>query len=266
MKSLIVLTALLVSNVVFGQALINNRIPNNTNPSEPPGLVYEDDTLYSNSYFFEMGFRLDSNKFSSSEQTNCNRWVPYGYWLYDRHPNNSSGRWMIGVGGNQRLCYQDQPRYSWGHGNFDIQFDLELDTCYLLTATRESNGLLTVTLNGQSQTWPEWSGDVSYRAGNNGVGVGREVNGYHYWDGADSFPGDIYYLNDNGNVLTFDDPSQVTGNASLGISECSSGTIPPPPPPPEPEPEPTQCEIDPNSVECDCETTPHPACEVCLIN
>jgi hypothetical protein len=248
---------MLLSSTAFSQALISNRIPDNTDPAEPPGYVYSDTTLYSNSYFFEIGFRIDSTKFSSSESSSCNGWIPEGYWLYDRHPNSNNGRWMIGVGGNQRLCFQDQPQYSWGFGQFSLQFDTELDTCHMLTATRSQGGLLTVTLDGVTQTVNEWSGSVSYRGGNNGIGIGREVNGFDYWAGADSFPGEVYYLNDNGNVLTFQS-NQVTGNASIGASVCT-GAPPPPPPPPM-----TECEIDPNSVECACETTPHPACTACL--
>lgn len=245
-----------VSVDAFGQALISNRIEGYS-VTEPPGLVYFDDTIYSESFYFQIGFRIDADKFSSEQRSNCDLWTPEGYWLYDRHPNGADGRWMITLGGDGQICFKDMPAYSWGHESWNLQFPTRLDTCHMLTAERKADGTLTVTLDDDSQTVRESADNgPSWRGGPNGIGVGREVNGFHARDGVDSFPGEIYYLNDNGHVLAFDGSSRVTGNASLGTSACAD-RIPKSPPP-------TVCETDPGGIECVCETNPHPACNVCL--
>ena len=249
----------LTSVSAFGQALISNPIQGIR--SEPPGLVYSDGQQTVTNLDFRIDFKLDSTKMSQSATSyGCFNWTPNGFWLYDRHPNTGYGRWMITLSRAGQLCFKDMP----DQGTNTLEFqNIDADVCHSLTATH-SSGALVITLDGVSQSISTGIESPTYRSGPNGIGVGREVNGYHDRWGNDSFPGDIYYLNDNGRILAFDDPGQITGNASLGLSSCEGGIQPPPPPPPPPAP--TECEIDPYSVHCACETNPHPACDVCLID
>ena len=251
---------LFASGTTFAQALISDRIsPSASQGSEPPGYVYSDgrETI-SDTYYFQIGFRIDSSKFDSDHIGNgCDGWTPTGYWLFDRHPGSYGGRWMVTVGGDGQLCFKDMPAFSWGMQEFAFEFDTQPDTCHMLTAELLSDGTLTVTLDGVSQTAQQWNGeDATYRSGANGIGVAREVNGYHSRGGNDSFPGEIFYLNDNGRVLDFTDSSRLTGSATFGSSVCEGGE----PPPPDPE---DPCDIDPNSVACACQRDPHPACDAC---
>ena len=214
----------------FGQALISNPI---TADGEPPGLVYYEEEVRSRSYEFEIGFRLDSKKVDPRQSYNCSDWTPHGYWLFDRHPNANDGRWMITLSGDGRLCYKDQPSDGWSIQSFVIEFDnVELDTCHTLTAKRDDNGQLTVTLDHVTRTVTQdtYEGNAFYRQGENGIGVGREINGYHGRSGNNSFPGDIFYLNDNGREPLTDGSGSVTGNASLGRSVCERASARPPPP------------------------------------
>lgn len=195
---------------------------------------------------FEIGFRLDAQKVAKNDSGFGCGWTPYGQWLYDRHPNDSYGRWMITVGETGQLCFRDMPT---GGPHTSLVFrNLPLDKCLTLTASHTA-GVLAVSVNGETQT-RNTGANPSYRSGPNGIGVGREVNGYHSPWGNDSFPGTIFYVR-SGNLYPLE-IGTVTGNASLGNSVCSSeGTAL------------TPCEIDPSSIQCACETTPHPACDSC---
>lgn len=254
------------------QTLISDHIPNYTYVNEPPGFVYADSRTFKSTYTFEIRFRIDPAKFSSDQKFNCSGvgGVAEGYILFDRYPENTDGRWIVAVGGNGQLCFMDQPRYSWGSITYSLQLPVEVGTCHTLTAVREANGILTVSLdNALSETADEYGGAeiATWRAGPNGVGVGREVNGYHSWRRWDSFPGEIYYVDDNGAVVEFENGGTVTGGAYLGNGYCDFGAAVSSPVelPLGPEPDLTACEIDPESVACACEVNPHPACHMCLI-
>lgn len=248
----------------FAQALISDHIPNNQYPNEPPGLQYFDNRVHTGSYTFEIRFRLDPEKFSTDQQFACNGSysVAEGYVLYDRYPTNSDGRWIVTIGGNGQLCYKDQPRYSWGSWSYPVQIPVEVGACHTLRAVRSEDGTLQVTLDDSiTQTVQQYGDDnvATWESGSNGIGVGREINDYHEWRRWDSFPGEIYYVEDNGRIVDFNN-ANITGGAYLGSGVCDFGS---PEPEPEPEPEPTACEVDPESVACACEVNPHPACQSC---
>ena len=297
-KILAATIATLLTTGAFGQALISEPIGQGYS-SNPPGYRYADTRTIDKTWTFEIHFRVDSSKLKSNQAYSCGLPVPEGYWLFDRYPSSgSNGSWGVAIGNNQRLCFIDQPRYSWG---FDWGRTLEFtgitsDTCHILTAERFSNGNFTVTIDGVSKTNTQgYSDSATYRAGNNGVGVAREINGYS-GPQYESFPGEISYVEDDGRVINFSTDGNTTGSAYIGNSVCE-GSPPPPPPPPTPtqcsdnidndldglidlndpgctdvtdddeyNAPPTACDIDPNSVDCACETNPHPACTVCLAN
>ena len=245
-----------IFNRADAQALISDRIIDYGWPGHnAPGYRFnESRTPIANDYTFEIRFGLDPSRFSVSQRYSCGYPVPEGYWLYDRYPSSgSASAWAVAVGGNGTLCYWDAP------GRIQFQ-GVQAGICYTLTARRQG-GQLTVTLNGDTRTTS--GGGGTYRSGANGIGIGREINGYSDWISYDSFPGEISYVEDNGRIVDFQADGSPTGGSYLGASMCGD-LPPPPPPPPPPDPEPTACDIDPNSVECACETTPHPACNVCL--
>jgi len=254
MKILRVFVLFAPLSAAWPQALISDHIPDYRWPgSNAPGYRFnEGRTLIENNYSFEIRFRLDSSKFATSQGYSCGYPVPEGYWLYDRYSNSgNASAWAVAVGGNRTLCYWDAPA--------SVQFqDLSLDSCHILTAVR-SGGTLKVTLDGITKMVT--GGGGTYRSGTNGIGIGREINGYSNWTDYDSFPGEISYVEDNGRVVDFQSDGSVSGGAYIGAAVCATDE---PKPEPEPQPEPTACDIDPNSVECACEVDPHPACTMCM--
>lgn len=250
MKVAWALSLLIVSASALGQTLIGNPI---SGGGEPPGFVYYDDQERT-SLDFEIRFRLDSQKVAQSVTTYGCGWTPNGFWLYDRHPNTGYGRWMVTLSRDGRLCFRDMPG---GLQGSTVEFaDVASDVDHVLTA-RNVSGQLLVSLDGEVEI-RNATASPTYRAGPNGIGIGREVNGYHNRYGNDSFPGEVCYVYDNGRTPLADGTGVVTGSASMSADVCGTPVPPPPPPPPAP------CD-DPDSVECACHLNPHPACNSCSI-
>ena len=233
--------------LVVAQALLSNPI---SAAGEPPGLRYYDTGQQAMDFVIQ--FRIDSELLarSSVDQYSCG-WTPSGIWLYDRHPDfQETGRWMITMSRDGDLCFRDMPDQ---RVDSSLEFsNLEPDVCHTLRASHE-DGFLTVSVNGETQRRRTTLRNPTYQSGPNGIGVGREINGYHNPWGNDSFPGEISYVRD-GELLPLR-IGAVTGNASLGDGECPGVPEAPPPGP---------CDLDPDGLACACETNPHPACNACL--
>lgn len=252
MKTLLLL---LFPLAVFGQALDTDLMQNNNDAS---GFRYYNTQTFTNSYYLEIHFRVDSSKFSSAIDYRCSGAYPEGAFLYDSAAGAAYGHFNAVVGGNQ-LCFIEYSRPSSGSTQKRYyQFDVDLDTCYVLTAQR-SGGVSTVSLNGVVQTFNAGPGPWTWEHRANGVTLAEESQGYNDPLTFDNFPGQISYVNDNGYIIDDFTNGTLEGSATIQADLCSGN--PPPPPPPEP----TACELDPNSVECACETNPHPACNVCLV-
>lgn len=255
----LLLLVLALPALAGADALVIDHIPNGQFPSSAntPGALIGG-VPSSSAWGLEITFRLDPDKFDAGQSYQCGSWVPQGYFLYDTWRSNARGWKIAAIGGNGRLCFMDVPGYSWGAWTYRAQLDVSVGTCHTLTASRSASGQLTVSLDGQSVQINEEAGNVSY--GGNSIGLGREGNEYGEGANWDSFPGEIYSVVQNGVPVDLAG-AQLTGGAYYDAAASCGGI---PEPEPEPEPEPTACELDPTSVECACETTPHPACNVCL--
>ncbi len=227
-------------------------------PGTSPGAEIQDRTSRPG-YDIQIQFVIDSGEMAQVGNQlgySCNQYLALGSFLLDAHSNQAGGNVTISVGPNGQVCFVDE--YSeWTSSNFQFT-GVPFDQAVSLDALKVGNQV-SVTVNGQTitRTVPA----ANYSGGNNGIGIGREVNSYHGSNQTNSFPGTICSVSYNGTAVDTNDAGLLTGPASkrrIGPSLC--GPAPPPPPPPPP----TPCETyGQNSVECACYETPHPACDVC---
>lgn len=239
----------------FSQALEIRPIPYEGPVAEQPGMLSSVADI-TNDLVVEIGFYIDSSKVDPRIEYRCSNYVASGNFLVDRYPSNYEGGFYMAVVGNGNLCWMDRPWYGpQAQWSTDVEFAVTPDECHDLKVTR-TQGRLTIELDGVEvfTSAPGWwaSETWTYDSQNGTIGIGREKNvGPSRLDptSTSQFPGSISYFRENGRDLLAN--GTLTGGAYFGSDPCAT-------PPPS-----SACQFDPNSVECACETNPHPACNSC---